>query len=109
MTSSDFQRPLTFTPLFKERIWGGRRLESLYGKTLPPGERIGESWELVDRAEEQSIVANGPLRGSSLHELWLHNRAAVFGDVDDAERFPLLIKLLDAEEKLSLQVHPPPR
>lgn len=108
MTSLDLDQPLVFTPIFKERIWGGRRLELLYGKQLPAEKRIGESWELVDRAEEQSIVANGALCGSSLHDLWLQHRAAVFGEVDDAERFPLLIKLLDAQEKLSLQVHPPP-
>ncbi|MFL6539197.1 MAG: type I phosphomannose isomerase catalytic subunit, partial [Chthoniobacterales bacterium] len=108
MTSLDLDQPLVFTPIFKERIWGGRRLESLYGKRLPAEKRIGESWEVVDRADEQSIVASGPLRGCSLHDLWLHHRAAVFGEVDNAQRFPLLIKLLDAEEKLSLQVHPPP-
>jgi mannose-6-phosphate isomerase len=90
-----------------ERVWGGRRLETLFGKALPAEVRIGESWEIVDRAEAQSVVAAGPLRGRTLHELWLECRKEIFGDVADAPRFPLLIKLLDAEEKLSLQVHPP--
>jgi mannose-6-phosphate isomerase len=90
-----------------ERVWGGRRLESEFGKQLPPQGPIGESWEIVDRPEAQSIVRNGPLRGKNLHELWTQYRAEIFGDVGDSPRFPLLLKLLDAHEKLSLQVHPP--
>ena len=90
-----------------ERIWGGRRLESKFGKRLPRNKRIGESWEIVDRPEAQSVVARGPLKGKSLHQLWTEDRSSIFGDVPDAPRFPLLIKLLDAHEKLSLQVHPP--
>ena len=89
-----------------ERIWGGRRLESEFGKKLPPNARIGESWEIVDRAEAQSVVANEPLRGKTLHELWTQHRHDIFGEVPDSDRFPLLVKLLDAQEKLSLQVHP---
>jgi len=68
---------------------------------------IGESWEIVDRPEAQSIARNGPLRGRTLHELWTHDRDAIFGSVADASRFPLLVKLLDAHDTLSLQVHPP--
>src|SRR5437588_7425340 len=90
-----------------ERIWGGRRLESEFGKKLPAQKRIGESWEIVDRPEAQSIVRDGPLRGKTLHELWTQHRDEIFRRVPDAPRFPLLIKLLDAQEKLSLQVHPP--
>ena len=99
--------PLTFDPIFMERMWGGRRLESEFGKKLPPNTRIGESWEIVDRLEAQSVVANRPLKGKTLHELWLQNRHDIFGDVPETPRFPLLIKLLDAQERLSLQVHPP--
>src|SRR6266542_3173677 len=88
--------PLTFEAIFMERIWGGRRLESEFGKKLPPNARIGESWEIVDRAEAQSVVANGPLRGKTLHELWTQHRHDIFGDVPDSDRFPLLVKLLDA-------------
>ena len=101
--------PLTFKPIFMERMWGGRRLESEFGKKLPPNVKIGESWEIVDRPEAQSVVRNGPLRGKSLHELWTQDRQLIFGNVVDSARFPLLIKLLDAQEKLSLQVHPPER
>lgn len=100
-------QPLVFEPIFMERVWGGRRLESLFGKRLPPGARIGESWEIVDRPEAQSVVHEGRLRGATLHDLWINRRAEVFGDVADAPRFPILIKLLDAQEKLSVQVHPP--
>src|SRR6202521_3037285 len=90
-----------------ERIWGGRKLAELFGKKLPSNKPIGESWEIVDRPEAQSVVANGPLAGKTLHELWSQHREEIFGDVLEASRFPLLIKLLDAEENLSLQVHPP--
>src|ERR1700731_4250097 len=91
-----------------ERVWGGRRLESLYGKRLPPAALIGESWEIVDRPEVQSVVHEGPLRGLTVHALWQEHRARIFGDLPDTPRFPLLCKLLDAQENLSLQVHPPP-
>ena len=105
--------PLTFEPIFQERIWGGRKLASLFGKNLPFDRSIGESWEIVDRPEAQSIVRNGPFRGRTLHELWTQDREAIFGKVADGpsqtgiSRFPLLIKLLDAHDQLSLQVHPP--
>lgn len=109
-TSGDFHltQPLTFTPLFMERIWGGRDLETLFAKPLPPSVPIGESWEIVDRPEAQSIVRGSELCGQSLQSLWQEHRREIFGKVDNAERFPLLIKLLDAREKLSVQVHPPP-
>jgi mannose-6-phosphate isomerase len=91
-----------------ERVWGGRRLESLYGKRLPSAALIGESWEIVDRPEVQSVVHEGPFRGRTLHQLWCKHREAIFGNVPDTPRFPILAKLLDAQENLSLQVHPPP-
>jgi len=89
-----------------ERIWGGRCLETEFGKELPPNKHIGESWEIVDRPEAQSVVRDSLLRGKTLHELWTQHREEVFGDVPDAPRFPVLLKLLDAHERLSLQVHP---
>jgi mannose-6-phosphate isomerase len=100
--------PFTFQPIFQERIWGGRKLESLYGKKLPPGKVIGESWEISDRADANSVVANGPLAGRTLANLMASNREAIMGRARSPEgRFPLLIKLLDAQDNLSLQVHPP--
>lgn len=107
MSQLKLESPITFTPIFQERIWGGRKLADLFGKNLPAEKRIGESWEVVDRPEVQSVVTNGRLKGKTLHELWSQHRQDVFGEVPSAPRFPLLIKLLDAREKLSLQVHPP--
>lgn len=101
---------IRFEPIFMERVWGGRRLESLYGKRLPAGSRIGESWEIVDREEAQSVVHEGELRGLTLNDLWSHHREAVFGSrfSDAGPRFPLLLKILDAQDRLSVQVHPTP-
>jgi mannose-6-phosphate isomerase len=101
--------PITFTPLYMDRVWGGRELERVYGRTLPDATTpIGESWEIVDRDPEQSVVKEGPLAGKSLHELWTRHREEIFGEgLPDSERFPILIKILDARDDLSIQVHPP--
>jgi mannose-6-phosphate isomerase len=101
--------PLKFEPRFKDRIWGGRELERLYGKHLPAGQRIGESWEISDRPDDASVIANGPLAGEDLRWLMERHGAEVLGTAQPAAsgRFPLLCKILDAREKLSLQVHPP--
>ena len=101
--------PLTFTPIYMERVWGGRELERVYGRTLPAaGVPFGESWEIVDRENEQSIVDHGPFSGVSLHELWENHREEIFGGGGlDHPRFPILIKVLDARDDLSIQVHPP--
>src|ERR1700730_791393 len=107
MSQRNLTGPICFEPIFMERMWGGRRLESKFGKKLPPKACIGESWEIVDREEAQSVVRNGPMRGKTLHELWTQDRQEIFGELPDGPRFPLLIKLLDAQDKLSLQVHPP--
>ncbi len=107
MSQLNLTTPLVFEPIFQERIWGGRRLETAFGKKLPAEKRIGESWEIVDRPEAQSIVARGPLKGKTLHHLWTQHRDEIFEGLSDAPRFPLLLKLIDAQEKLSLQVHPP--
>src|SRR5205814_8503679 len=106
MAGSD--SPVVFEPIFKERIWGGHNLAASFGKKLPANKRIGESWEIVDRPEAQSIVREGPLAGRSLHDLWVNFREKLFGAVPDAPRFLLLIILLDVQVKFSLHVHPPP-
>src|SRR5437016_12839528 len=101
--------PLTFDPIFKERVWGGRSLECLYHKPLPAGVPIGESWEISDRPGDVSVVSNGPLAGRDLHWLMTRHAAELLGGARPPDsRFPLLVKILDAQEKLSLQVHPPP-
>lgn len=100
--------PLRFTPIYKERIWGGRALAEVFGRDLPPGP-IGESWEITDRPEGVSRVAGGPLAGVTLRELMEREPRELLGDAAPAAggRFPLLVKILDAQDVLSLQVHPP--
>ncbi len=100
--------PLTFTPLLKERIWGGRKLERLFQKPLPETIPIGESWEISDRPGDVSVIDAGPLRGKDLRWVMQHHGEALLGwKPRPEEPFPLLVKILDAQEKLSLQVHPP--
>lgn len=107
--SQDKFYPLLFEPRFKERVWGGRNLERLYGKTLPPSVPIGESWEISDRPDDTSVIANGPLAGNDVRWLMQHHGQDILGTASPTPsgRFPLLIKILDAQQDLSLQVHPP--
>jgi mannose-6-phosphate isomerase len=103
--------PLAFHPILKERAWGSARLRTL-GKALPPGARIGESWELADLpdsiADGRSVVAGGRFDGVTLHELISAQRDDVLGVTTPGPdgAFPLLVKYLDAAENLSVQVHP---
>jgi mannose-6-phosphate isomerase len=102
-----------FKPIFQERIWGGHKLKELFQRDVPEGRKIGESWELVDRPEACSEIESGPgiAPGTrqNLHTLWTEKRLEVFGTkAPDLARFPILIKLLDCQENLSVQVHPPP-
>ena len=99
--------PLIFEPILKPKVWGGRSLADLLGRSLPADQLIGESWECADLPTGQSIVARGPQRGRSLHELVDAWGSALLGRARLAEgRFPLLIKYLDARKPLSIQVHP---
>src|SRR5829696_5889669 len=110
--------PLKFKPRFVEKIWGGRKIETVLGKTLPPGKQIGESWELYDFPPgvcdnsgnwTSSEVANGPLAGRTLHSIVEDFDRDLLGDVQPVgphRQFPILIKFLDAREDLSVQVHP---
>jgi mannose-6-phosphate isomerase len=101
--------PFTFNPIFKDRIWGGRELERLYGKTLPGTAPIGESWEVSDRPGDASVIANGLLAGKNLRWLMENHGTEILGAAKPAadNHFPILCKILDARDKLSLQVHPP--
>lgn len=116
MTPGMTPYPLRLRPIFKERAWGGRRLESLH-KRLPADARIGESWELVDLphggapggADERSLIDNGDLRGSSLAhaiDTWGESLMGTLPLHPSAGGFPLLVKFLDATENLSVQAHP---
>ncbi len=106
----DLNYPLRFEPIFKERLWGGRRIETVLGKPLPADKLIGESWEVADHGQDISRATNGPLAGATLREI-VHTRAAeLFGPdsaLPAAAGFPLLVKWIDARERLSVQVHPP--
>jgi mannose-6-phosphate isomerase len=96
-------------PYFREMVWGGRRLAELYGKDLPPGQAIGESFELSAYPGRESVVASGPLAGRDLRNLVEEYGEELVGrQVKEryGGRFPLLIKLLDAQQDLSVQVHP---
>src|SRR3954452_18356508 len=111
--------PLKFKPRFVEKIWGGRKLETVLGKSIPAGKQIGESWELYDfppgvvdssGAWVSAEVSNGPLAGKTLHDLVTQFGKELHGDVPLVPphgQFPILIKFLDAREDLSVQVHPP--
>lgn len=102
------QSPITFEPLYKTRVWGGRQLASLYQRPLPDEQPYGESWEVVDREEDQSVVTSLNYAGKTLNELWKNHREEVFGSgLPESERFPILIKILDCQDDLSIQVHPP--
>lgn len=101
--------PLRFEPILKHYLWGGDKLRTALGKQVPPDRTCAESWEICDRrvgAAEQSVVATGPLKGASLGSLVDAHPAELFGRHAPLAQFPLLIKLLDAREKLSVQVHP---
>ena len=94
-----------FTPIYQERVWGGRGLESSLGRDLPGGKVIGESWELVDRQEADSSLEGG---SGSLGQLRRSDPEALMGPGWPADRpFPILVKWLDCQDRLSLQVHPP--
>ena len=100
--------PLIFKPIFKERVWGGRRLKELYNKQLPEGVPIGESWEISDRPNDESIVESGKFKGKTLRWLMENFHDDLLGITKDYNgRFPLLVKILDAQDVLSVQVHPP--
>jgi mannose-6-phosphate isomerase len=98
--------PLKSKPVFKCRIWGGQTLRELFGKELPAGEKIGESWEIADLPEGKSTIANGPLQGQTLGAAVRQHAEDITGFKSFPEPFPLLIKLLDAQQVLSVQVHP---
>lgn len=98
--------PLLFKPIYQYRLWGGRRLANLLTEPLPDGP-VGEAWILSDRDDHASEVTNGELKGKTLPELLKHEQKAIMGKhAGSFERFPLLLKFLDAREVLSVQVHP---
>ncbi len=101
--------PLKFTPIVKEKIWGGHKLETVLHKDLGSLSNGGESWELSSVAGDVSVVANGTLKGTSLTELLARFKGELMGQKiyeRFGDTFPLLIKFIDANDDLSVQVHP---
>lgn len=98
--------PLVFEPFLRPMVWGGRELERLFGKRLPTDAAYGESWEISGHPSHVSVVAEGPHRGRRLTDLMAAHGRDLFGARACPARFPLLIKLLDCHELLSVQVHP---
>src|SRR5437667_1072897 len=98
--------PLTFHPVLKRYLWGGRRLGTVLNKPIGEESDYAESWEIADHEHGQSIVANGPLAGTSLHELVKSRGPDLLGRHAPLSRFPLIFKFLDCQRDLSVQVHP---
>src|ERR1035438_5555363 len=99
--------PLRFGPIYEYRLWGGRRLANLLGEPLPGDGPIGEAWILSDRDDHMSHVTNGPLLRRSLGELWEKFHLELMGESSRIfPHFQLLLKFLDCQEMLSIQVHP---
>jgi mannose-6-phosphate isomerase len=102
--------PLRFQPIYQYRPWGGRRLGRWLTAPLPGDGAIGEAWVLSDREEHCSVVANGPLKGRTITQLMTGSTVEMLGGRGShTNRFPLLLKFLDAREALSIQVHPTDR
>lgn len=102
--------PLRFREIFREKVWGGARMRTFLGKDLPRGLRIGESWEVSCRDRDMSEVREGPLAGVTLRDLIRARPREILGDrvvPKYGTHFPLLLKVIDAQDVLSLQVHPP--
>ncbi len=101
--------PLSFRPIYKEKIWGGEKLRTYFGREIPAGSKVGESWEISDHGADVSIIADGPWAGKSLRECMREAPGEVLGTAiasRSRDRFPLLVKLIDASDRLSVQVHP---
>ncbi|GEK90412.1 mannose-6-phosphate isomerase, class I [Alkalibacterium kapii] len=97
------KKPLFLKGVFKEKIWGGKKLKTLFDYSIP-SDHTGELWAISAHKNGASTVLNGPYKGKQLDELWL-NHKNLFGDAKE-EVFPLLTKIIDAQTDLSVQVHP---
>lgn len=101
--------PLKFTPIFKEKLWGGRKIKTILGKDFGDLENCGETWEISGVEGNISTISNGPLAGVPLSELLSDRKEGLVGKrvyQNFGNEFPLLIKFIDAAQDLSIQVHP---
>ncbi|MEI0488710.1 type I phosphomannose isomerase catalytic subunit [Brachyspira pulli] len=97
---------LEFNEISKEVIWGGNSLSTVYSKPFDKDKTIGESWEICDLPNDNNVVSNGELKGKTLSYLVKEYGSKLLGTKYKEDYFPLLIKLIDAKDKLSIQVHP---
>jgi mannose-6-phosphate isomerase len=104
---NELSKPLTFTPIYQTVVWGGRRIAD-WRDDVPAGP-IGESWDLADHPRGMSVVADGGFKGRTLSELTREFGKALVGSTFKGGDFPLMVKLIDANDRLSLQVHPDDR
>ena len=95
--------PIFLTPYFRPKIWGGRKLKTIFNYDIPEG-KVGEAWIISGYKDDASTVTEGPFKGQSLRDVY-HNHPELFGNPKEKE-FPLLVKFLDANDNLSVQVHP---
>jgi len=100
--------PLFFVPIYKDYLWGGNRIKRLFNRPLCPA-TCAESWEISDRQEGMSIISNGMLSGASLHHVIESMPEIILGSATKNRVFPLLLKIIDAGQRLSVQVHPDAR
>ncbi|MCP3967564.1 MAG: mannose-6-phosphate isomerase [Lentisphaerae bacterium] len=107
MIDRDNLYPMIFEPIYHDKMWGGTQISEVLKRSVPTmHDPVGESWEIVDREDEQSVVANGPLKGATISQLINNFGKSLLGSKFNGGRFPLLVKLIDAGKRLSLQVHP---
>ncbi|MCU9614418.1 mannose-6-phosphate isomerase, class I [Caldibacillus lycopersici] len=99
------EEPIFLQPVFQERIWGGNKLETEFNYTIPSSQ-TGEAWVISAHPHGPSIIKNGPLAGKTLADAWNEHGELFNKQVDQNEEYPLLVKILDAADDLSVQVHP---
>ena len=97
--------PLRFTPVYKDYLWGGSRIPKVFNRDMPEGV-YAESWEISTHPDGSTAIVNGPLAGKTLSDLLPEHKTELLGTQVPGDDFPLLIKLIDARDKLSVQVHP---
>ncbi len=101
--------PMKFKPVYKQKVWGGQKLKTVLNKNIQPNIPVGESWELVDRGNDLSIIQNGYFADKTIRYVIEELGVDLIGTktkLNPFDRFPLLIKFLDSSDKLSVQVHP---
>ncbi len=97
--------PMTFNPVYKDYPWGGTRILKTFNRKEPEG-IYAESWDISDHTDGMSVISNGPLAGKTLRQILQDSPKEIMGTSVEGTRFPLLIKLIDSKQKLSIQVHP---